>query len=132
MGEVTLKELKRFKITLLVLPIIPCAILWYKHYVTLAFTIIAVCWLILFLMLSVNLFGINIDKSVYKFVKKILAFSGSILSGLALIFVWFCTIMPTGIIAKFVKRDRLLLSKNNKNSYWKNVVAKEPTYENQY
>lgn len=132
MSEVTLKELKKFKITLLVLPIIPCVILWYKHYITAAITIIAVCWLILFLMLSVNLFGINIDRSVYKLVKKILAFLGSILSGLALIFVWFCTILPTGIIAKCVKRDRLRLNKSSKSSYWKDVVEKEPSYENQY
>lgn len=132
MSGISAKELKKFKITLLVLPVIPCAILWYRHYIIAAISIITVCWAILFLLLSVNLFGINIDKPVYSFVKKVLAFIGSMLSCIALIFVWFCTILPTGIIAKCVKRDRLCLNKSNKNSYWKDVVEKEPSYENQY
>lgn len=126
------KDLKKFKITLLLLPIIPCAILFYKQHYTISWIILGFCWGMLFFMLSVSLLGKNIDKFVYVFVHKILSFIGIILSSFALIFVWICTIFPTGIIAKLVKRDRLILDKKQNNSYWKDVQDKEPTYENQY
>lgn len=128
----TKKELSRFKITLLFLPIIPCGILIYKHHIFAAELFAAICWVLLLLMLIPNIFGKNIDKYVYIFVHKILEIIGNLLAVIALVFTWFCTVFPTGLIAKIVKRDRLRLNPPKSNSFWIDVKEKEPSYENQY
>lgn len=129
----SLSELKKFKITLLFLPIIPDIILFFKGHLNIAIIFTIILWGTLFVLLSANLLGKNIDKHVYKFVKILLKCIGAILSSIALIITWFFTILPVGIIAKFVKRDRLRLQEHKqKKTYWIDYVQKEQTYENQY
>ena len=79
-----------------------------------------------------RLFCKNIDKPIYHFVRIILKFLGMVISAVALTITWICAILPTAIVAKIKGRDRLVLKKKNVNSYWKDVKASEPTYENQY
>lgn len=126
------KDLRKFKITLLFFPIIPSLILYFKNYVTAALLLVEICWAILLTLFVARLFGKNIDKFMYKIVRLILKFLGLVISSAALVFTWFCTILPTAIIAKIKGRDRLLLKKNNTKSYWKDAKKSEPTYENQY
>ena len=126
------KEVFKFKITLLLMPIIPAVILWYKSHIQLAIAFTSILWGILAGLAVFNLLGRNIDEPVYKTVKKILKYIGAILSSTALIFTWFFAIFPTGIIALLSKRDRLNLKSANEKTYWKDFKEKEPSYENQY
>ena len=126
------KELIKFKITLLLMPVIPALILWYKNHIQLAIGFTSICWGILLSLLIFSLSGKNIDEPVYKFIKKILKFAGMILSASALIFIWLFAVFPTGIISLFSKRDRLNLKFTEEKSYWKDAEEKEPSYENQY
>lgn len=126
------KELFKFKITLFLLPIIPAVILYYKHHYHIACGFVSVCWGLLFTLLICNLFRFNIDKPVYKFLKKCLKCIGIVISVAALLVTWILAIFPTGIIAIISKRDRLSLKKQDTNSYWKDVKEVQPSYENQY
>lgn len=126
------KDLKQFKIMLLVLPVVPDIIFYFKGHLNVAIVFTAVLWGLLFFLLVTNLIGFNIDKPVYKAVKFLLKTAGIILSSIALVITWFLAVLPMGILAKIVKRDRLKLNKPKGNSYWVDYVEKEPTYENQY
>ena len=126
------KELLKFKITLFFLPVIPVAILYYKHHYRIAGGIVSICWGLLFIILILGLFGVRADKPVYEFIKKCLKYLGIVLSVIALVITWVCAVFPTGIIALLSKRDRLCLKKQDTKSYWKDVKEVLPSYENQY
>lgn len=126
------KDLKQFKLMLLMLPIIPDIIFYFKGHVEIAIIFTTILWGMLFVLLVANMLGFNIDKPVYRAVKFLLKTAGIILSSIALVITWLFTVLPMGIFAKIVKRDRLKLNKPKGNSYWVDYVEKEPTYENQY
>ena len=126
------KDLKQFKLMLLVLPIVPDIIFYFKGHIKIAVILTAILWGMLFILLVTNMLGFNIDKPVYKAVKFLLKTAGVILSSIALVITWIFTVLPMGILAKIVKRDRLRLNKPKGDSYWVDYVEKEPTYENQY
>ena len=126
------KELFKFKIILILLPIIPSVILYYKNHPQIAIAFCSICWGIFLGLLIFRVFGRNIDEPVYQIIKKILKYAGIILSTSALVFTWIFTVFPTGVIALITKRDRLNLNKTEKQSYWKDTEEKEPSYENQY
>lgn len=126
------KDIKQFKLMLLILPIVPDIIFYFKGHINIAVVFTSVLWGLLFVLLVTNMIGFNIDRPVYKAVKFILKIAGIILSAIALIITWIFTVFPMGILAKMVKRDRLRLKKTNGTSYWVDYVEKEPTYENQY
>lgn len=128
----TEKDLRKFKLTLLFFPVIPSVILYLKNHVTVALLLLEICWAILLTLFVVRLFGRNADKFVYKIIRILLQVVGAVISAIALVITWFCTILPTAIVAKIKGRDRLSLKKKNVKSYWKNVKVSEPTYENQY
>lgn len=128
----TVKDIRKFKITLLILPVIPSLILYYKNHVHLALAFTEICWALLLTLFVARIFGKNIDKPIYHFVRIILKYLGIIISAIALTITWICAILPTAIVAKIKGRDRLLLKKKNVKSYWKDVKVSESTYENQY
>ena len=128
----TLKDLRQFKITLLLLPVIPAIILYFKHHYTVTACLLCIFWGILALTILPRLVGKNADRPIYLACKKILEILGTIIAGIALVFTWIFAIFPTAVIAKITKRDRLVLKKQNTESYWKEAKKSEPTYENQY
>ena len=129
----TEKDLKKFKLTLFLLPIIPSIILYYKNHTNIAYALTIICWLSFLIAVIGKIFYKKIDRLVYDFYKKLLKILGVFISSVALVFTWFCTILPTGIIAKLMKRDRLNLNKKEVKSYWKDIQeSNEDTYENQY
>lgn len=128
----TVKDLRKFKITLLIFPIIPSVILYYKNHIHPAMLLVEICWAILLTLLVARVFGKNIDKPVYHFIRIILKYAGILISVIALTVTWFFAILPTAIVAKMKKRDRLMLNKQTAKSYWKKAKVSEPTYENQY
>lgn len=126
------KDLRQFKLSLLLLPIIPAIIFYFKHHIMIAATLIIIFWSILAITLLPRIIGKNIDKFMYKICHKLLSFLGTIIAGIALIFTWLFAILPTALLAKAMKRDRLKLLKQNVSSYWQQAKKSEPTYENQY
>lgn len=128
----TQKDLKQFKLTLLLLPILPAIILYFKHHVLFAEILLGVFWAVLIITLVLSLIFKSADRFMYKLCRLFLNFLGAILAGIALIITWLFAILPTGLLAKALKRDRLSLNKQDVTSYWKDVKSKEPTYENQY
>ncbi len=128
----TIKDLKKFKLTLLLFPVIPAVILYWKNYTDIALLLVEVCWAILMTLFVARAFGKNIDKPIYNLIRLILKYAGMFISAIALTVTWLCAILPTAIVAKIKGRDRLLINKTNKKTYWKDVKISEPSYENQY
>ncbi|MCR5260679.1 MAG: hypothetical protein K6C94_02455 [Candidatus Gastranaerophilales bacterium] len=128
----TEKDLKQFKLILLLFPILPAIILCVKHHYVAAGIVIGVFWCILLITLIVSLVFKKFDRVMYKLCRLFLNFLGTIIAGIALIFTWVLTIFPTGLLARALKRDRLSLKKQDTASYWKPAKKSEPTYENQY
>lgn len=127
-----IKDLQQFKLALFILPIIPSIIFYFKNHYRIAICLLIFFWSIFLLDLLLGLIGKNAEISLYNICKKILDILGTIIADIALVFIWFCAILPTGLFAKLLKRDRLNLVKANKKSYWKEVQETEQTYENQY
>lgn len=128
----TVKDLKQFKISLLLFPIIPAIILFFKHHELFAYILLGMFWSVLFFTLFIGLFWKNADKFSYKCCRIFLNLLGSLIAAIALIITWICTILPTGLLAHAMHRDRLNIHKQDQISYWKNVKNSEPSYENQY
>lgn len=128
----TTKDLRKFKLTLLLFPVLPAIILYWKNHTDIALLLIEICWAILLTLFVARIFGKNIDKPIYHLIRLILKYAGIFISAIALTITWFCAILPTAIVAKIKGRDRLLINKTKVKSYWKDVKKSEPSYENQY
>ena len=63
---------------------------------------------------------------------KIGVFLGRWISRIILFFVWIFAVLPTGILMKITKRDRLKLKKQNVSSYWIENTTKNTDYEYQF
>ncbi len=123
-----INELTKFAITLGLLPWIP-AFLLYKH----SHQDWAVAVLVSFLCLSLLCF---ISKKFAHFLKsnleKIGAFLGKYLAIIVLAIGYIIAVIPTGLLMKLVKRDRLRLKKQNLDSYWKEYNSTNSDYEYQF
>lgn len=123
-----INELTKFAITLLLLPWIPAFILYKHSFVEGAYIIVGV-----FLVLSLICF---ISKSFAKILKnqleKIGHFLGKYIAILVLTVGYFLAVLPTGLLMKIVKRDRLILKKPDIKSYWVNYENNNTNYENQF
>ena len=126
--DLTKKEKRELFIGLFVLPVLPSIILWQKvdiNYLMFLFFIFWGCLLVSFVS---KRFASFIFLNAKKLAKKI----GEIFSVIALIFVYIVAIIPTGLLIKFVGRDRLLIKKANVVSYWKKFEHSNENYESQF
>lgn len=123
-----INELTKFAITLGLLPWIP-AYLLYKH----SHQDFAVIVLAIFLMLSIISFS---SKKFAEWFKNLLTKIGNFLGKYIAIFVlalgYILAVIPTGLLMKLVKRDRLRLKKQNVDSYWKDYEVSTTDYEFQF
>lgn len=123
-----INELTKFAITLGILPWIPAFIL-YKHSMFRA----AVVVLAVFIALSLLCF---ISKSFARVLKATLTeignFIGKYLAIVVLFLGYIFAILPTGLLMKIVKRDRLRIKKPKLETYWKNNEAEKTDYEYQF
>lgn len=123
-----INELTKFAITLGLLPWIP-AFLLYKH----SHQDWAVSVLVSFLCLSLLCF---ISKKFAHFLKSNLerlgGFLGKYLAIIVLAIGYIIAVIPTGLLMKLVKRDRLKLKKPQLNSYWKDQENTNSDYEYQF
>ncbi len=123
-----IKEEKKFALTLFLLPWIPAFVL-YKRGVD----IWAVRILILFILLSLISF---ISSAFALKFKRILDTIGHFIGKYPAIIVlaigYIVAVMPTGLIMKLVKRDRLRLKKPQIQTYWKKYENNNTDYEYQF
>ncbi|MGM9994159.1 MAG: hypothetical protein ACI37R_05475 [Candidatus Avigastranaerophilus sp.] len=90
---------------------------------------------LLVIFLSLAAICIIIPKAGF-FVHKTGSRAGNILGKYlaiaALFLVYICAVLPTGILMKIVKRDRLRLKKPDVKSYWIKYDGQNSDYENQF
>lgn len=123
-----IKESIKFAITLGLLPWIPAFIL-YKHSMLKA-GIYVIC---IFVILSVICF--IFEKFALRFKSVLTAAGGFIGRYLAIVVLtlgYFIAVVPTGLIMKLVKRDRLMLKKPQIQTYWKKYENNNTDYEYQF
>ena len=123
-----INELTKFAMTLSLLPWIPAFIL-YKHSLQdCAITVLAI-----FLSLSFICFISKKFAHCFKtLLEKIGNFLGKYIAIIVLGIGYVIAVVPTGLLMKIVKRDRLRLKKPNTNSYWKNKDSEVSDYEYQF
>lgn len=123
-----INELTKFTITLGLLPWIPAYLLYKHSHQDFAVTVLAI-----FLMLSIISFS---SKKFAEWFKNLLTKIGNFLGKYIAIFVlalgYILAVVPTGLLMKLVKRDRLRLKKQNVDSYWKDYEASTTDYEFQF
>ncbi len=123
-----IKEEKKFALTLFLLPWIPAFIL-HKRGVDI--------WALRVLILFISLALLSFISSAFalKF-KRILDtvghFLGKYLAIIVLAIGYIVAVMPTGLIMKLVKRDRLRLKKPQIQTYWKKYENNNTDYEYQF
>ena len=123
-----LSEEKKFTLTLFLLPWIPAFIL-YKR----GMDIWAIRVLVLFIALALISFISPAFALKFKqILEKIGHFLGKYLAIIALTIVYFIAVLPTGLLMKIVKRDRLRLKKPQLQTYWKKNENNNTDYEYQY
>ena len=75
---------------------------------------------------------VGFGNFIHNCAAKIGHFLGKYLAIIALFFVYICAVLPTGILMKIVKRDRLLLKQPNTQTYWKKYENTNSDYEYQF
>lgn len=123
------KDLKRFIQFIFLLPVIPSVILWLKGE-----KYIAYCLLICFFSLGIFCVISKIFAKNFKSIcDKILSFLGKYLSITALFTGYILAVIPTALVMKIVKRDRLRLRKTECSSYWTDEIPNpDKDYERQF
>lgn len=111
--------------------VMPFALSWmlYRHgQIRIASVLFVTLITVAFLSLIIPKFGNFIHKTASKFGKT----AGEFISRVILFFVYIFAVMPTGLIMKTVKRDRLGLKKKNVETYWKDCKKEQTDYEYQF
>ena len=74
----------------------------------------------------------KLGNFIYKIGSKAGKILGNYIARVILFFVYVFAVLPTGILMKMVKRDRLRLKKQNINSYWVDCEQVNTDYEYQF
>ena len=123
-----IKEEKKFALTLFLLPWIPAFIL-YKR----GFDIWALRVLVFFVLLSlISFICSGFALKLKRILDTIGSFLGKYLAIIVLAIGYIVAVMPTGLIMKLVKRDRLRLKKMQIQTYWKQYENNNTDYEYQF
>ena len=123
-----INESIKFAITLGLLPWVP-AFLFYKH----GYQEVAIYILATFLTLSlISFISKRFAIGFKSILTKIGTFLGKYISIIVLAFGYILAVVPTGLLMKIVKRDRLRLKKPNLKTYWIDYENKNTDYEYQF
>ena len=90
---------------------------------------------VLFSFFSVAILSIifaGFGNFVHSTALKIGRFLGKYIAIVALFFVYILAVLPTGLLMKAVKRDRLWLKKPDVTTYWKKYENENSDYEYQF
>ncbi len=123
-----INELTKFAITLGLLPWIPAFILYKHGQIKWAAGIICV----LVLLSLISFISKKFAAAFKSLVTVIGEFIGRYLAIIVLFIGYIVAVIPTGLLMKIVKRDRLKLKKPNINTYWQNYENKSTDYEYQF
>lgn len=123
-----INELTKFALTLGLLPFIPAFIL-YKHSLYDYVIIVLAVFLGLACLCLISKKFAAWLKSLFK---KIGNFLGKYISVFVLAIVYIIAVLPTGVLMKIVKRDRLKLKKPDCTSYWIKYDENKSDYEYQF
>ena len=123
-----INELTKFAITLGLLPWIPALLLCKHNHQYAAIYVISI-----FITLSLCCF---ISKKFAHILKSTLTkignFSGKYIAIIVLSIGYIIAVLPTGLLMKIVKRDRLRLKKPTLETYWVNNEERTTDYEFQF
>jgi hypothetical protein len=123
-----INELTKFAITLAILPLIPAYILYKHSMVKLAIIVLVIFWILSFICFVSKKF----TKIFKTNLEKLGAFLGKYIAIVVLTIVYLIAVVPTGLLMKVVKRDRLRLKKQNLSTYWLDYDNKNSDYEYQF
>jgi len=90
---------------------------------------------IMFSLFAVAILSIMFAKFgnfIHNTAVKIGHFLGKYLAIIALFFVYILAVLPTGLLMKAVRRDRLRLKKPDLTTYWKKYENENTDYEYQF
>jgi len=94
---------------------------------------VADCVLYSFFSVAIlSLIFAKLGNFIYSTAEKTGHFLGKYLAIIALFFVYLLAVLPTGLLMKLVKRDRLRLKKPDSNTYWKKYENENTDYEYQF
>lgn len=123
-----ISEHLKFVISFGVIPWIPFFII-YKHYHCKQILILGLIWLILTL---ISICSRNFSMMLKHTFSKIGGFLGKYIAIIVLWIVYVLAVLPTGLLMKAVKRDRLRLRKPECETYWLDCDYKNTDYEYQF
>ncbi len=123
-----INEYKKLAITLTLLPLIPAVILYKHSLLMVAVTVLAVFWILAILCFVSKSFSVKFKKLL----DKIGSFVGKYIAIVVLAIGYIVAVLPTGLLMKIVKRDRLRLKKPDIKTYWLDNENKETDYEYQF
>lgn len=123
-----IRENIKVAITCTILPWAIAFMLYRHSHFKSALAVIAIFLTIAALSLIIPKFGIYIHETASKLFK----FVGNILSKIILFFVYILAVIPTGVLMKLVKRDRLRLKKPDVSTYFTDCEQKQHDYEYQF
>lgn len=121
-------EYKKLAITLSLLPLIPTIILYRHSHVNQAVIVLTIFWILAILCFVSKNFSVRFKKLL----DKIGSFLGKYIAIVTLAIVYIVAVLPTGLLMKIVKRDRLRLKKPNVETYWLDNENKNTDYEYQF
>lgn len=108
---------------------IPLMYLLYRHNL---YTVGDIQMYILHSIAILSIIWKNFGNFLYHTLSKIGQFLGKYLAITALFFVYIFAVLPTGILMKIVKRDRLRLKKPDLSTYWVKYDNQNNDYEYQF
>lgn len=121
-------EQTKLAITLGLIPWIPAFIL-YKHSLLKAAVIVLAVFILLSLMCFVSK---QFASLLNKFLDKTSGFIGKYIAIIVLSVGYLLAVLPTGLLMKIVKRDRLRLKKPDVQTYWLDYENKNTDYGFQF
>ena len=121
-------DCKKLAITLTLLPLIPAVILYKHSLLMVAVTLLIIFWLLAVLCFVSKSFSVKFKKLL----DKIGSFLGKYIAIVVLAIGYLVAVLPTGVLMKIVKRDRLRLKKPNVETYWLDNENKNTDYEYQF
>ena len=122
------KSIDVFLLSFFVLPILPAYFLYAKNHTVFALMLISSFW---FLGVICLVFP-RLRNFLKKLIDKIFSALGRAVTFFMLSIGYIFVVIPTCILMKAVKRDRLRVSKQNCASYWIDSDNNTPDYERQF
>ena len=123
-----IKENIKLALAFTIIPI-PLMYLLYRHNL---YTAGNIQLRILHILAILSIIWAKFGNFLYDSLRKIGQFLGKYLAIIALFFVYIFAVLPTGLLMKAVKRDRLRLKRPDINTYWVKYENKDSDYEYQF